>query len=125
MPMAERSWVDRNENYADGYTYSITASTADNIMGIDKKQPIVLYSITISLSQAVASGEVALVDGSATGDSGDTRKFRFVCASGVTTARPDRIHCDFPRGMVFDKGLIVSAATCTGALVLTYKARYE
>ena len=126
MGMAERSWADNKENYADGYTLSLNASTADNVIGIDIKRPVVVYSITLTPSQNNASGEVALVDGSATGDSGDTRKFRFTVTSGGTTTRnPAVLHADFPRGIVFETGLIVSAATCTGALSISYKPRYS
>lgn len=124
MGLGDAGWNDRKENYADGYTKSVAASTAENVVGIDIKQPVVVYSITIAASQNNASGEVALVDGSATGDSGDTRRFRAVVASAATTDRQGAFHCDFPRGIKFETGLIVSAATLTGAVSLSYKPRY-
>jgi hypothetical protein len=129
MGLGEASWHDSNENYADGWTKFVSASTAENVVGVliggtDYKQPVVVYSITVAASQAVASGEVVLVDGSATGDSGDTRRFRCVIASAATTDRQGPAHFDFPRGIRFDTGLIVSAATLTAAISLTYKPRY-
>jgi len=126
MGIGERSWMDRTENYADGYTLTINASTADNVLGVDIKAPVVVYSLTVACSQANASGEVALVDGSATADSGDTRRFRAVMTSAGATTKPRGwMHADFPRGLVFETGLIVSAATCTGAVNITYKRRYS
>lgn len=124
MSLGDRGWADRYENYADGWTKSLAVSTAENVLGVDVNQPVVVYSITIAPSQNNASGEIALVDGSATGDSGDTRRFRYTIASAATTDRPSGLHCDFPRGIVFDTGLIVSGATMTGSVSLTYKARY-
>jgi hypothetical protein len=124
MGMAERTWQDRAENYADGYSKQLTASTAENVIGIDVKRPVVVYSVTLCPSQNNASGEVVLVDGSATGDSGDSRRFRVTVASAATTDRQGIAHADFPRGIVFETGLIVSAATCTGALNISYKPRY-
>ena len=126
MPMAEKSWNDRNENYADGWRKVLTATTADSVITTgDEVRPAVVYSVTVSVSQTNASGDIVLVDGSATGDSGDTRRWSAVIASGVSTDRNvGVIHADFPRGIVFDTGLIVSATTVTGHISITYKMRY-
>lgn len=126
MGMSELSWSDRQENYADGtYTKKTNVSTADNIMGIDTKRPIVLWSITISPTVRLTTGDISLVDTSATGDAG-TQRFVFSVASGATTTLPDGgTHCDFPRGIVFQNGLVVSATTVTAGIALTYKARYN
>jgi hypothetical protein len=122
--MGNAGWCDKRENYADGWTKSFAVSTAENVMGVDKKQSVVVYSITIGPSQALASGEIALVDGSSTGDTGDARLFRYTVASAATTDRPGGVHCDFPRGIKFETGLIVSGATVTGSVSISYKARY-
>lgn len=124
MGMGDSGWADRRENYADGFARYVTVSTAENLLGIDQKQPVVVYSITISPSQANASGDITLVDTSATGDAG-TARFRAVIASSVTTDRPGPIHAVFPRGIVFSDGVVVSATTLTAAITLTYKARYS
>ena len=126
MGIAERSWCDSRENYADGWRKVLTASTADSVITTgDEVRPAVVYSITLSVSQNNASGDLSLVDGSASGDSGDTRKWSVQIASGATTDRNlGVIHADFPRGLVFDTGLIVSAATVTGHVAITYKMRY-
>ncbi len=125
MGLGDRGWVDRAENYVDGYTKLLTASTADNLLGIDINQPIVVFSVTLSVSQALASGDLVLVDTSATGDAG-TSKWRVVVASGVTTDRNfGVIHAAFPRGLAFDSGVVVSGTTVTGSVAITYKARYS
>ena len=121
--LADRSWSDRNENYADGYARAITLSTAENLIGIDIAAPVVVYSVTLSVSQANASGLLSLVDSSATADAG-TAKVNFVVASGGTTERDlGSVHAAFPRGIVFDNGVIVSGTTVTGYVTITYKRR--
>lgn len=126
--LGENGWNDRLENYADGYTRNFTLSTADNvIVSGNWAQPAVVYSVTLTISQNGASGDFVLVDGSATADSGDTRKWRAIFASGaaVATNRDEvMLHATFPRGIVFNTGLIVSAATLTGACSISYKARF-
>lgn len=122
MGLAEDFWQDRRENYADGYAKALNASTAENLMGIDIKRPVVVYSVTLFPSQANASGEVALIDSSATGDAGTT-VFRATVASAATTDRQSGVHCDFPRGIKFQNGIVVSAATVTGSLNISYRAR--
>lgn len=125
MGFSKKSWSDNDENYADGYTRLFSVSTADNVIATGNVAgKAVVYSVTLSLSQSNASGDFALVDGSATADSGDDRKFRVVIASAATTERSNVLHADFPRGIVFETGLIVSAATITGAVSITYKQRY-
>lgn len=124
MALGDRGWTDRAENYVDSYVKSVAASTADNVMGIDVNQPVVVFSVTIAHSQALASGDLTLVDTSATGDAG-TAKFRAVIASAATTSRPGPFHVAFPRGIYFDSGLIVSATDVTGAITVTYKPRYS
>ena len=126
MPMAENGWSDRAENYADGWRKVLTATTADSVITTgDEIRPAVVYSVTLSVSQTNASGDLSLVDGSASGDSGDTRKWSCAIASGVTTDRNvGVIHADFPRGIVFNYGLIVSATTVTGHVAITYRSRY-
>lgn len=124
MALAEDFWKDKDENYARGKAFTFNLSTAENINGIDVARPTVVYSLTMTVSQNNASGEIALVDGSATGDSGDTRLARFRVASGGTTERDlGGIHANFPRGILFNTGLIVSAATLTGDVVISYRPR--
>lgn len=124
MGLAENFWKDRQENYADGFTKTFTASTAENVLGIDIARPVIVYSVAFTVSQNNASGELALVDGSATADSGDTRKARWRVASGGTTERDlGGLSNTFPRGMIFQTGLIVSAATLTGDVTITYRPR--
>ena len=122
MPIAERGWSDRNENYADSYSKAIVGTTATAIMGVDYTQPAVIYSLSVYVGNAGATGDVMLVDGSATGDAGDTRVLRVHIASGAGGEQGR--HLIFPRGLIFDKGIIVSATTVTGAVSLTYKPRY-
>lgn len=118
----DRTWADRIENYADGYLLAVAGTTATGAHGTDLKQPMVVYSVTLTLNASLGSGDVSLVDGSATGDAGDTRRFRAVVASAAGASFS--AHYMFPRGMVFDTGLLVSATTVTGAVTLTYKMRY-
>lgn len=125
MGLAENGWEDRRENYADGaYTKILDVSTADNIMGIDVKRPIVLYNVVLSPSQTNASGMLTLVDTSATGDAG-TQKFVYVITSAATTSRQSGVSIEFPRGLVFNDGLVVSALTLSGGVTLVYKARHS
>lgn len=126
MSMAENGWNDRQENYADGWRKVLTATTADSVVTTgDEVRPVVVYSVTLSVSQNNASGDISLIDGSASGDAGDTRRWSWMVASGATTERDvGGLHATFPRGIVFDTGLIVSATTVTGHISITYKARY-
>jgi len=126
MPLGDRGWNDRQENYADGYLLNVVGTTAT---GLDssgdspyRSRPLVVYSVTVTVNPAVGSGDVALIDGTATADSGDTRLFRCKVASGAGQVFAE--HFAFPRGLVFDKGLIVSATTVTGDIGITYKQRY-
>jgi len=127
MPIGDRGWSDRQENYADAYTLLVvgTTATAINSSGDSpyKLQPIVLYSVTVTVNPAVGSGDIALIDGTASADSGDARLFR--CNVASAAASVFEAHFPFPRGMVFDKGIIVSATTITGAINMTYKNRYS
>lgn len=128
MPMAERSWNDSRENYVDGYVLDFTATTVTAINSSGQSpylsRPIVLFGITVTLSQAGASGDIALVDGTASADTGDTRKWRGVISSAITTDRNNAFHVGFPRGLFFDKGIMVSATTVTGAISLQYMNRF-
>ena len=119
--MAERSWQDREENYADGYTLSIKGTTATALVSDGIAQPVVLYSVSVMANAALGSGEVVLKDSSASADADNTGRYRVAWASGAGTFQHG---ASFPRGMVFNQGLIVSALTVTGAVNLTYKARY-
>lgn len=127
MALGDRSWSDRSENYADGYLLAVAGTTATAINSSGNSpylaRPVVVYSLTVSVNPSVGSGDVSLVDGTASADAGDTRRFRVIIASGVGTQVAE--HFEFPRGIVFDAGLIVSATTVTGAISLTYKNRYS
>lgn len=123
MSMGNRSWDDKKENYADMYVKTVAVSTAENMVGVDLKGPVVIYSITIAHSQANASGEIALIDASATADVTPV-KFRARIASAATTDRQSPAHYDFPRGIFFDTGVIVSAATLTADINVSYYKRY-
>lgn len=122
MPLGDRSWRDSTENYVDAYTIRVNGTTATGVSGTDLAQPHVVYSVTLAVSQAGSTGDFALVDGSATGDSGDARIFRTRVASGTSGERTQ--HFAFPRGLVCDTGLIVSATTITGDVTIGYKRRY-
>lgn len=124
MGIGDRGWSDRSENYADGYTISVNGTTATAIIASagDVLSPAVLYSITVSVNPAVGSGEVALLDTSATGDAtGQKYRVRIASAASQVFHNTD----SFPRGLVFEKGIVVSALTVSGAISLTYKARYS
>lgn len=124
MGLGDAGWNDRVENYADGWTKRVTASTAENLVTTGNiKQPVVVYSITVTVSQgATVSGDVSLVDTSATADAG-TARWRGVISSASPNA--GMLHADFPRGMRFDDGVVVSATAVTGAISITYKPRYS
>lgn len=123
--LADRGWADRHENYADGFSRTFTVTTAENFLGVDLSQPVVIYSVTLTVSQNNASGDFALVDTSATGDAG-TARLRFTIASGATTDRnANGFSVSFPRGMVFNDGCVISATNVTGSVTMTYKARYK
>lgn len=122
MSLGNKSWNDKVENYGDGYNLVLSGTIATGVYGTQLQQPVVVYAITVTLSQnAGASGSVVLVDGSATADSGDPRRFTSVFASGQNSVLVQ----NFPRGIVFNSGCIVSATTVTGALNLNCIARYS
>ena len=122
MGLGDRGWSDKLENYADSYLLALTATTVTAIQGQDYKQPAVVYSLSICVNPSTGSGDVTLVDGSATADSGDTRKIRVAISSAIS--QNFAYHAAFPRGIAFNTGIIVSATTCTGAITVTYKSRY-
>lgn len=121
MPFGDKSWSDRAENYAGGYTKNITGTTSTTVMEVDYTQPAVVYSFTVAVGNAGATGEVSLIDGSATADT-DTTMFAMKVASGL--GEQGTQHFTFPRGISFDKGIVISATTVTGNVSLTYKRRY-
>lgn len=121
MGISERGWTDRIENYCDGWTKRIIGTTSTAVLGQDYAQPAVVYAITVSFNTSVGSGDVVLVDGSATGDANDARRWTIHLASGANRAVET---VPFPRGLVFETGLIVSATTVTGSVSLLYKPRY-
>lgn len=123
MGIGNRSWNDKNENYTDAYTLRISGTTATAIMGKDYKQPAVVYGLTFSCNPIVGSGDIVLVDGSATADSGDSRLF--ICTIATATNSTPFVQCvNFLKGLVFNSGIIVSATTVSGAINLEYKPRY-
>lgn len=121
MSMADRGWRDSTENYADGYVINISGSTATAVNGIDFLQPVALVGITVAVNPSVASGDVVILDGSATADT-NPQKWRVVVASAASQV----YNCNvmFPRPLALNSGLIVSATTVTGAVSLLYKTRY-
>lgn len=122
MSMAERGWRDSTENYCDGYKLTVNGSTATAVNGQDYKQPTAVFGLSITINTSVGSGLVTLVDGSATADAGDSRKWQVDLASG--NGGPYTYQVAFARGLVFDTGLIISASTITGSVSLLYKPRY-
>lgn len=122
MSLGDRGWRDSAENYCDGYVINVAGTTATAVMGVDYKQPVALLGFTVSVNPSVASGDVVILDGSATGDS-NPQKWRIVIASA---ANQTFSHTQlFARPLAMDSGLIVSATTVTGAISLLYKPRYS
>jgi|SRR3990167_1953530 len=116
-----RTW--HRENYAEPYWLSVTGTEATSITGEAKIIPAVLYSVTLA---AHTSLRVRFFDASstanalsATASNIEKEKLEvFVVASGTH-------HLTFPRGLVFDKGIIVSAVGgASDTFSITYHPEY-
>lgn len=121
MSMGDRGWRDSTENYCDSYVLNIAGSSATAMLGRDYLQPVVLFGISFTPGEAGTTGDISFLNGSATADT-NTQLWRAIVSSGTVTFQS--YVYEFPRGLVFDTGLIVSATTVTGALSLLYKSRY-
>ena len=124
MPgFAGQGWSDSRENYVDGYTIDIKGTTATAAhFSEDVTIPCALYSITLALNPSIGSGEVTLKNGKGTATAGDN-KWTAKIASAASQVY--MLHATFPRGVVFSSGIIVSAATITGNVSLSFKQRYD
>ena len=124
MPgLAGQSWLDSQENYAQGYTINIKGTTATAAhLSEDVTIPCALYAVTLALNPSVGSGEVTLKNGKGTATAGSN-----VWTAEIASAASQTyvLHATFPRGMIFSSGLIVSAATITGSVSLLFKQRYD
>lgn len=123
MGISERGWNDRLENYTDIYTLDVAGSVT-TALNIDVSQPVVVYSISVLGNTSVASGDVTLRDASSTAAvvAGD-RKHHTVLASAAQS-QSFYFADSFPKGVVFNNGIVVSASTVTGAINISYKLRY-
>lgn len=125
MAIADRGWSDRAENYVDSWALAISGTTATAINSSGNSpyldQPIVIYSLTVSVNPAVGSGDVSLIDSTSSGDV-TPLMVRMVIASAASQTYTETI--SFPRGLVFGSGVLVSATTITGAVTISYKDRY-
>ena len=121
MSMGDRGWRDSTENYCDGYTLDVNGSTATAVQGNTYKQPAAIFGISVTLNTSIGSGEVAINDSSATGDA-DPEVWSIAIASGTV---PYTYTAMFPRGLACNNGIVVTATTVTGDVVLLYKSRYS
>ena len=123
MPLGNDRWSDSKENYVHGYYKSIVGTTSTAILGNDYLQPVVVFSLTVAIGNAGATGEVSLIDSSATADTDGTTRIATKIASGAGGEMGR--HIAFARGVIFNKGVVVSATTITGNISISYRPRYE
>ena len=122
MSMGDRGWRDSTENYCDGYVLNVAGTTATALQGQDYKQPAAIFGISFTPGEAGTTGDISILDGSATADT-NPQTWRSIVSSGTVTFQSYIF--EFPRGLVFNTGIIVSATTVTGALSILYKSRYS
>ena len=124
MPgLAGQSWLDSQENYVKGYSITVNGTTATAAhLDEDVTIPCAVYSVTLTLNPSVGSGEITLKDGKGTATAGSVVwRARIASAASQTY----QLTQDFPRGVVFASGLIVSALTVSGTVNLTFAQRYD
>lgn len=121
MSMGDRGWRDSTENYCDPYVIKINGSTATAIQGNSYKQPAAIFGFSVSVNPSVATGQVDIIDSSATGDA-DATVWSCIIASGAT---PYDYTFPFPRGLACNNGIVITATTVTGSINLLYKSRYS
>lgn len=121
MGMGDRGFRDSTENYCDSYVINISGSTATAVQGIDYKQPAAIFGFSFTPGEAGTTGDVVLLDGSATADA-NPQVWRAVISSG--TVNFPQYGLMFARPLLVTAGIIVSATTVTGAFSLLFKPRY-
>lgn len=122
MSLGDRGFRDSTENYCDSYIWNINGSSATGVLGQAISQPIAVFGISVTLNAAVGSGDFSLVDASSTGDTTPVL-WKVTVSSG--SAAGYRYDFPFPRGLAFNNGLVLSAATVTGTICVLLKARYS
>lgn len=122
MSMGDRGWRDSTENYCDSYVLKVSGSTATGLLGQGIVQPIALFGISVTPTEAGTTGLVDILDSSATANA-DPTVWSVGIASGTVTF-PNYVF-EFPRGLALTAGLVITATTVTGSISLLYKPRYS
>ena len=99
------------EMNAEGWWKTVTAAEVTAVDGEARLVPAVLYSVTLT-SIGGDAASVKLADASSTADATPIVFIGSVDGSGST-------HFEFPKGIIFDKGIIMSATATAGGVSLT------
>lgn len=121
MPFGDRGWRDSIENYCDGYVLKVNGSTATSAPGAGSA-PVALYAISITVNPSVGSGQVDIIDSSATANA-DTTVWSVAIPSAASQVFS--YEAMLPRGLALNNGLVITATTITGSISLLYKQRYN